>query len=135
MKNGTKIEIEKARPNGRRRFTPEQQKALLSEAEKPSQSISEVARRYSIAPSMMFAWRRAMSDGANEGLKRGERVVAESELKAAKKRIRQLERALGRQTMENEILKEAVEVAHEKKLISPTAYFKVNDHLKTSGGW
>lgn len=134
MKNGTKIQIEKAGPNGRRRFTPEQKKALLAEAEEPGQSISEVARRYSLAPSMMFAWRRAMTDGANEGLSKGERVVAESELKAAKKRIKQLERALGRQTMENEILKEAVEVAHEKKLISPAAYSRVKDHLKKNGG-
>lgn len=134
MKNGTKIQIEKAGSNGRRRFTPEQKKALLSEAEKPGQSISEVARRYSIAPSMMFAWRRAMSDGANEGLKKGERVVAQSELKAARKRIRELERQLGRKTMDVEILKEAVEVAHEKKLISPVAYSKVKDHLKKSGG-
>lgn len=75
-----------------------------------------------------------MNDGANEGLSKGVRVVAESELKTAKKRIKQLERALGRQTMENEILKEAVEVAHEKKLISPAAYSKVKDHLKKSAG-
>lgn len=75
-----------------------------------------------------------MSDGANEGLKKGERVVAQSELKAARKRIRELERQLGRKTMDVEILKEAVEVAHEKKLISPVAYSKVKDHLKKSGG-
>jgi transposase len=33
------------------------------------------------------------------------------------KRIRELERMLGKKTLENEILKEAVKIAQEKKLI------------------
>jgi transposase len=47
-----------------------------------------------------------------------EPVVPESEAKALKVRIRELERLLGRKTLENEILKEAIEVAREKKLLS-----------------
>ena len=38
-------------------------------------------------------------------------------LRAAQKRIRELERVLGKKTLENEILREAVKVAHEKKWI------------------
>ena len=34
------------------------------------------------------------------------------------KRIRELERVLGKKTLENEILREALKIAHEKKLIS-----------------
>ena len=37
-----------------------------------------------------------------------------------KKRVRELERLLGKKTMEVEILKEAIEIAREKKLISRT---------------
>jgi transposase len=50
--------------------------------------------------------------GADEG------VVAASEVKELKRQIREMERLLGRKTMEVEILKEAVRIAREKKLIS-----------------
>jgi transposase len=47
--------------------------------------------------------------GANET------VVPASELQEAKRRIKQPEGALGRKTLENEILKEAVDFAKAKK--------------------
>jgi transposase len=50
--------------------------------------------------------------GANET------VVPASELQEAMKRIKQLEGALGRKTLENEILKEAVDFAKAKKWIA-----------------
>ncbi len=37
---------------------------------------------------------------------------------ALQKQIRELQRVLGKKTLENEILREAVKLAHEKKLIS-----------------
>ena len=55
--------------------------------------------------------------GALQGLDKNEPVVPESELKAAKARIRELERLLGRKTMEAEILREGLELAREKKLL------------------
>ena len=48
----------------------------------------------------------------------GEEVVPASELKRLNAKVRELERILGKKTMENEILKDAVKLAHEKKLIS-----------------
>jgi transposase len=42
-------------------------------------------------------------------------VVPESEVKKLQARIRELERALGRKTMEVEILQEAVKLSGEKK--------------------
>ena len=45
-------------------------------------------------------------------------MVSSAEVRALEKRIRDLERVLGKKTLENEILREAVKVAHEKKLIS-----------------
>jgi transposase len=41
-------------------------------------------------------------------------VVARAEVLALQKRVRELERVLGRKTLENKILREAVKVAHEK---------------------
>jgi transposase len=50
--------------------------------------------------------------GANEP------VVPASELQDAIKRIKQLEAALGRKTLENDILREAVDFAKAKKWIA-----------------
>jgi len=99
----------------KRRYTPEQKRTLLEEAARPGESIAIVARRYGISPSVMFLWRRAMRDAGDEGLKSNERVVPESEVKKLEARIRELERALGRKTMDNEILSEALKLAQEKK--------------------
>jgi transposase len=47
----------------------------------------------------------------------GEEVVPASELRAAHRQIRELQRLLGKKTLENEILREAVErVSAPKKL-------------------
>ena len=46
------------------------------------------------------------------------KLVAISEFKALKAQIRQLERLLGQKTVQVEILKEAVTLVREKKLIS-----------------
>ena len=59
-----------------------------------------------------------MDDATEESLKSNERLVPGSELKKARARIKELERALGRKTMDVEILEEAVRLAREKKLIS-----------------
>ena len=59
-----------------------------------------------------------MDDAAENGLKANERVVPESEVKKLEARIKELERALGRKTMENEILQEAMKIVEEKKRTS-----------------
>jgi transposase len=53
--------------------------------------------------------------------------VPSSEVKELKRRIRELERMLGRKTMESEILKDALEIAREKKLISRIPLLKKDD--------
>jgi transposase len=55
-----------------------------------------------------------MAEGGKEAIRVDEDVVCSSEVKALEKRIRELERVLGKRTLENEILREAVKVAHEK---------------------
>ena len=55
-----------------------------------------------------------MAEGGKEAIRVDEVVVGSSEVKVLEKRIRELERVLGKKTLENEILREAVKVAHEK---------------------
>jgi transposase len=99
-------------------FSTEEKRAIVEETRQPGSSASLVARKYNLSPSLVFRWRRLMDDGSMSGLGAGEPVVPESELKEAKARIRELERLLGKKTLETEILKDAVELARSKKLIS-----------------
>ena len=55
-----------------------------------------------------------MAEGGKEAIRVDEEVVGSSEVKALERRIRELERVLGRKTLENETLREAVKVAREK---------------------
>jgi len=61
-----------------------------------------------------------MSEGGKVAVQADDQVVSASKARALKKRVRELERLLGKKTMEVEILKEAIEIAREKKLISRT---------------
>ena len=110
--------IDNPRVGRRRRFTAEEKRAFVEEAERPGNSISQVARRYNLSPSLLFSWRRLMEQGSMSSLGAEEAVVPESEVKQLKARVRELERLLGKKTLENEILKDAIEIAREKKLIS-----------------
>jgi transposase len=91
---------------------------MVDESELPGMSVSFVARKHGVSPSQLFTWRRLAREGKLSAIQAGEEVVAVSEAKQLKARIRELERVLGKKTLENEILKEAVKLAHEKKLIS-----------------
>jgi len=48
----------------RRRFSPSEKKAMVDETNEPGCSISVVARRNNITPSLLFRWKRMMEDGA-----------------------------------------------------------------------
>lgn len=102
----------------RRRYSVDEKLAVLAEAAQPGMSISYVARRHGISPSLLFGWRRRMTEGGKEAVRADDSVVASSEVRALEKRIRELERVLGKKTLENEILREALKIAQEKKLIS-----------------
>jgi len=102
----------------RRRWSVDQKLAVLAEAAQPGMSISYVARRHGISPSLVFGWRRRMTEGGKEAVRADDEVVASAQVRALEKRIRELERVLGKKTLENEILREALKVAQEKKLIS-----------------
>jgi transposase len=99
----------------RRRFSTELKLAIVAETMQPGMSISYVARRHGLSPSLVFRWRRLMSDGGREAVRADDEVVAASELRRLEERVRDLERLLGRKTLENEILKEALDLARAKK--------------------
>ena len=65
-----------------------------------------------------FFLRRLMEEGGMKGIVSQDEVVPKSQFKELEKRLRETERVLGKKTLENEILREAVKLAQEKKLIS-----------------
>ena len=59
-----------------------------------------------------------MAEGGKQTIQADDGLVAAAEVSELKARIRNLERALGKKTMENETLRDAGELAHQKRLIS-----------------
>lgn len=111
----------------RRRFTTEEKLIMIEEAEQPGMTVSYVARKYNVSANQLFKWRKLANEGKLCAVTSDESVVAASEVKKLKNHIRELERLLGRKTLENEILKEAVEIAREKKLLLRGPLFKEED--------
>ena len=99
----------------RRRFSADQKLAVVAETMQPGMSVSYVARRYGLSPSLIFRWRQLMNEGGKQAVRADDEVVAASEVRRLEERVRELERLLGRKTMEVEILKEALEFARAKK--------------------
>ena len=102
----------------RRRWTPEQKLEIVKQTNEPGSSVSMVARQFGITAAQLFQWRKAYLQGSLMAVGANETVVPASELQEAMRRIKQLEGALGRKTLENEILKEAVDFAKAKKWIA-----------------
>ena len=103
----------------RRRWLAAEKLRLVEEAMQPGSSISLVARQAGVAPSQLFGWRKRMLEGGQAAIQADEDVVGASRLRELEKRVRDLERLLGRKTMETEILKEALDLARPKKPTSP----------------
>lgn len=99
----------------RRRYTAEEKVRLVEQTMQPGMTVSAVARLYGVAPSLLFQWRRRMSKGGQEAVRADEEVVPLSRVRELENRVRELERLLGRKTMETEILREALEAARPKK--------------------
>ena len=108
----------------RRRWGAEEKKAIVEQTYQPGMNVSIIARKYDISPSQLFKWRRLMEEGSLEAVNSADGVVSKGQLKALEKQVRELERLLGKKTMENEILHEALKIAQEKKLISRQSWSK-----------
>ncbi len=80
--------------------------------------MSLVARAHGLSAAQLLQWRKAYMEGTLVAVGANESVVPASDLQDAMRRINKLERALSRNTLENEILKEAVDFAKAKKWIA-----------------
>lgn len=69
------------------------------------ESISAVARRNGVAPNLLYRWRKLMLEGGSIAVTGDDSVTSNKTVREMGTRIRELERQLGRKTLEVEILK------------------------------
>jgi transposase len=102
-------------PERRRRWSVAEKLEMIAESREPGVTVSLVARRRGVLPNQLFTWRRLAEQGALTATQAEEEVVPASAFRAQQEQIRQLQRLLGKKTLEVEILKEALDVAAESK--------------------
>ena len=96
--------------DGRRIFSPDFKRDTVQRLHSGEITLAELSRDLDISPQVIRNWKRRFEEGATTAVGANEDVVPASELRAARQRIRELERALGRKTMEVEILEAARDV-------------------------
>ena len=65
----------------RRRWSTAEKVRLVEEAMHPGSSVSFVARRYGLSPSLLFTWKRRMLEGGREAVQANEDVVGTSKVR------------------------------------------------------
>ena len=84
----------------RRRFTQDFKRSIVEQLLSETAGPAELCRRYNISSGQLYTWKRQYADG-----KLDPEPSREAELEA---RVRELERLLGKVTLENEFLKKAL---------------------------
>jgi transposase len=97
----------------RRRFSTDVKLAIVDETMQPGTSITYVARRH--GPLAQSSIPLATVEGGKEAVRADDEVVEAAEVRRLEERVRELERLLGRKTMEVELLMEALDLARAKK--------------------
>ena len=94
--------------DGSRRFTAEFKRDQISRVIRGEVTLSELSREIDVSPSVVRRWKHLVDRGSQTAVAANEEVVPPASLlRDAQQRIKELERALGRKTLEVEILQAA----------------------------
>lgn len=93
--------------DGRRIFTADFKQQQVARVQRGEISAAELSRELDVQRTVVGRWLRLAADATTTAVQRDEPVVPASALRAAESRIRELEQALGRKTLEVEILRAA----------------------------
>jgi transposase len=99
----------------RRRWSGEAKLRIVEETLTSGDSVSAVARRHGVVPNLLYRWRRLVTEGGAVAVQADDGVTGNGEVRRLEERMRELERQLGRKTLEVEILKEALAKSRAKK--------------------
>jgi transposase len=83
-----------------RKFTPQQKLEVVMASWRGEKSIAELCREHDISESLLRRWREQVLDAGMERFAVGEQRSEATELR---RKVAQLERALGRKTYELEV--------------------------------
>ncbi len=96
-----------AKPGSRRgRVWPQHKLEAVLEALRGEKSVAEICQTRGISQSTFFTWKEQFLRGASEYLEHGGMSASE---RAARVEVRQLEKALARETLDKHIIGEALE--------------------------
>jgi transposase len=98
-------EIELAEQRKYRKFTAQQKLEIVLAGLRGDRPVKDVCREHEVAEALYYSWRDKLLQGGRTALAGRDERQGEKELQ---KRIRELERALGRKTYELEIAGEAL---------------------------
>jgi transposase len=90
---------------GKRRWSAEK-KLEIMEQWRNGLPVEELSRRYGVASSQLYKWKRDLEQGLKD---RGE-MVPKSQVIALQKKVDELEKALGRKSLEVDVLKKFFEL-------------------------
>lgn len=93
--------------DGRRLFTAEFKRTQIDRILKGELTAAELSRELGVARALIQRWKYLATKGAETAVGSNGDVVPLAELRAAQGRIKELERLVGRQTLELEILRVA----------------------------
>ena len=91
--------------SGKRRWTPEKKLGIM-EQWRNGLPVEELSRRYGVASSQLYKWKRDLEQGLKE---RGE-MVPKSQVSVLQRKVDELEKALGRKSLEVDIFKKFFEL-------------------------
>jgi transposase len=100
--------------DGRRRFSAEFKREQMARVGRKELTLAELSRELDVDPSVVRRWKHLIERGGEMAVAANGDVVPAFKLREAEQRIRELERALGRKTMEVEILQAAREEVKKK---------------------
>ncbi|MCZ5518563.1 IS3 family transposase [Escherichia coli] len=101
-------------PEKRRRRTTQEKIAIVQQSFEPGMTVSLVARQHGVAASQLFLWRKQYQEGSLTAVTAGEQVVPASELAAAMKQIKELQRLLGKKRWKMNSLKKPLNMGVQK---------------------
>lgn len=106
--------VEREGRRGYRRYSAEFKREQIERILRGELTAAELSRELGVARSLIQRWKYLLTKGGETAVGSEEEVVPASALRAAQQRIRELERALGRKTMQVEILEAAQDEVKKK---------------------
>jgi transposase len=93
--------------DGRRIYTAEFKRQQVERVVRGELTISELSREIGVSRNLLQRWKQLITVGAETAVAANEDVVPASDLRAAQQKIRELERLIGKQAVDLEILRAA----------------------------